>query len=1504
MNKFYVKCAIAALLVGISPAIYSQNVAVNSSGNPGNASTILDLSDPSNSTLGMLLTSVDIVNVTTSTPVSAPSAGLIVWNTNSPTVTAGGYGAGFYYWSGKQWVYLYNSATPLGTYILNQKTVQAGANFNIDDTGIIGGTLNVVGLSTLGAVTSTGAANLNNTGSGLVNIGSGAKASGIVEIGNNTGFTGINEGTPVSSLDINGSVGAQISAVALTGNTTLDNTYNTVLVDPNAATFTVTLPAAGPTNMRRYYTVLYAPAVVTTNAVTIMAASGSIYSGSKANATLSLVGGSMMLQSNGTNWYVVTDWGGGITPGTPWIITGNGGIIDGTNFLGTTDATPLNFGIKGNKAGRIDEVRDNTFIGYLSGSNVGPLTSGANNTGLGYNSVSTVTTGSNDVGVGSGALKSDNGGSNTALGYGTLGSNTSGTGNIGVGYLTLQNATIGSYNVGGGYMAMGAVTTGSYNIGIADSALNSNTTGYYNTAIGSKVLSSNTTGVAGVGLGYGALNSNLSGAGNVGLGYEPLYKNTTGAWNVGIGNSALYSNTTGAYNMGLGYDAMYSNTSGSYNAAVGANAMYGNTTGAYNDAVGYAAMYGNTTGSYNNAIGYEAGYTNTTGSYNNAFGYYAQYNNSGGASYNNAIGYEAGYTNSGYSYNNDMGYMAGYIAGGSNDNAIGYYSQYTNSGGSYNNSMGYYALYGISGNTGSYNNAVGYFAMAYNYTGGYNNAMGYYAMYENYSGSYNNAIGAFSLYNGSGFGSGSYNNVMGTNAMYYNLSGVHNNAIGYDALYTNTSGGYNNAMGYYALYSNTTGGRNIGIGYSALYANTAGSGNVAIGDSALSNMTSSYNTAIGYGAGASVATATNVTAIGNGAVAGASNTMVFGNHSVTGYEFNGALMPYYGAVYNPGVSGQILVSQGAGVAPQWGSAGTANNGLTFNAGVVQLGGPLIQNTLIAQTNFNLNVDLGTGAQVGTGEFMISNGGAGNTYLSVENSGNAGNPGQIGIGTNSPNGSAAIDVTSSTGGVLFPRMSTAQMNALPNPPNGLVVFNTSVNCLELYAGAWTSMVCGCTPPAAPSNIGGPQQFCAAASAQTYTCSPVAGANKYIWSISPSVAGTTLSSPTFTTTATATFAATPTTYTISVADSGLTSCLSGYSTYIVRVGAPAGTPATPVGSVSPLISTSQTYTIPVVAGYSYSWTSSNTNVGIVTSQAAGTATVTFGATAGTTNICVTASNNGCSGSPSCLTVVSSVCNLIHTTTTFSATGSIQTFTVGCGISSMTITANGGQGGSVNNGQYIGGYGAQMIGTFTVTPGEVLTILVGKAGVGTPNTTSAGGGGGGSYVLNNNNILIIAGGGGGRRDTGPVGTIANSMGNSLTNGQNSYDNSGAGGTGGNGGSSGEPNGSGTGGPGGGYTTNGGLDGSPSGGGPGFSYLNGSTPGAGCTSGTEVGGAGGYGGGGGGTFCYRGTAGGGGGYSGGGTGINDAGGGGGGSINNGANPINTTGGAPAGNGTVILQY
>lgn len=60
--------------------------------------------------------------------------------------------------------------------------------------------------------------------------------------------------------------------------------------------------------------------------------------------------------------------------------------------------------------------------------------------------------------------------------------------------------------------------------------------------------------------------------------------------------------------------------------------------------------------------------------------------------------------------------------------------------------------------------------------------------------------------------------------------------------------------------------------------------------------------------------------------------------------------------------------------------------------------------------------------------------------------------QIGIGTSSPDASAALDVSSTSQGLLIPRMTTAQISNISNPANGLLVFNTSIMALQMYTSA--------------------------------------------------------------------------------------------------------------------------------------------------------------------------------------------------------------------------------------------------------------------------------------------------------------------------------------------------------------------------------------------------------------------------------------------------------------------
>lgn len=105
----------------------------------------------------------------------------------------------------------------------------------------------------------------------------------------------------------------------------------------------------------------------------------------------------------------------------------------------------------------------------------------------------------------------------------------------------------------------------------------------------------------------------------------------------------------------------------------------------------------------------------------------------------------------------------------------------------------------------------------------------------------------------------------------------------------------------------------------------------------------------------------------------------------------------------------------------------------------------------------------------------------------------------------------------------------------------------------------------------------------------------------------------------------------------------------------------------------------------------------------------------------------------------------------TQTFNFTGGLQSFQVPAGVCSITIQAIGAGGGPA--GITLARDGASIQGDFAVTPGEILSVLVGGHGKIDP-TAASGGGGGGSFVwrgsgfvaLTSSSILIAAGGGGG--------------------------------------------------------------------------------------------------------------------------------------------------------------
>ena len=115
-----------------------------------------------------------------------------------------------------------------------------------------------------------------------------------------------------------------------------------------------------------------------------------------------------------------------------------------------------------------------------------------------------------------------------------------------------------------------------------------------------------------------------------------------------------------------------------------------------------------------------------------------------------------------------------------------------------------------------------------------------------------------------------------------------------------------------------------------------------------------------------------------------------------------------------------------------------------------------------------------------------------------------------------------------------------------------------------------------------------------------------------------------------------------------------------------------------------------------------------------------------------------------------------------TSFTYTGSDQSWTVPSGITAITAKLWGAGGGSGANGT--AGTGSYGTGTIAVSSGQIFKIIVGQGGLYGPNTFRGGGGGGYAGIFRNNtadqtNALIVVAGGGG------------AAGNNQTNGEQGY-------------------------------------------------------------------------------------------------------------------------------------
>ena len=421
----------------------------------------------------------------------------------------------------------------------------------------------------------------------------------MLSIGLNAQNIGVKTVSPLTVLDVNGSValreGTPLSIANGTNNNVAIDTMSFYRITAPTAVFTITGFANG-TDGRLLILVNATTYTMTLNHQVTSSAANQINTGGS-NLTFAANGVATLIYNATLSKWVLTG-GQGITTGaaSAWAITGNSGTVDGTNFLGTTDNIPLSIRVNNQKAGRIDHLIANTFWGYQAGNSV---STGNNNTALGHQALNATT----------------NAWGNTASGYRALYANTTGQANVAIGDSALYTTSTISGLTAVGYQA-GATTAANYGTFIGYQAGKANTTGTNHTMIGYQAGLVNTIGVSNTFIGYLAGTANIGGSTNVALGTWALTANTSGSSNVALGSGALGQTTIGSSNVAIGSQSGSSGTSSNYNVYVGFQAGANVTSGDANTFVGYNAGQGVATSNNNTLLGnntnISSGLTNAT----------------------------------------------------------------------------------------------------------------------------------------------------------------------------------------------------------------------------------------------------------------------------------------------------------------------------------------------------------------------------------------------------------------------------------------------------------------------------------------------------------------------------------------------------------------------------------------------------------------------------------------------------------------------------------------------------------------------------------------------------------------------------------------------------------------------------------------------------------------------------------------------------------------------------
>jgi hypothetical protein len=283
---------------------------------------------------------------------------------------------------------------------------------------------------------------------------------------------------------------------------------------------------------------------------------------------------------------------------------------------------------------------------------------------------------------------------------------------------------------------------------------------------------------------------------------------------------------------------------------------------------------------------------------------------------------------------------------------------------------------------------------------------------------------------------GTWNIAIGQRSLRANVNGNNNIAIGRQALETYT-GNSNVAVGDGALTS-ATGSGNTGLGNQAGLVISSGANNSAVGSTALLELTTgSGNTGVGQGAGRTVTSGANNTSVGN--LAGANGAAAKNSTVSVGAEA--------GRFTAESLSTWLGMDAGQGASGNLHTGGSYNLGLGYRTMFDVTG------VRTGSSNTAIGDRINLPSRTSSNQFVYGSNGI-NWLTRFTDGGWLINYTASAVTTQTA--SAALEVNGTTGAVLFPRMTTAQRDAL-TATNGMVIYNTSTDKLQVRAAAaWVDL----------------------------------------------------------------------------------------------------------------------------------------------------------------------------------------------------------------------------------------------------------------------------------------------------------------------------------------------------------------------------------------------------------------------------------------------------------------